>query len=696
MALSDRERQELEAELAALRAIEDESSNQEPQEDVSESVPELTGEGTLIDAMGLPISEEQAQNVSANLGQQRTAKDRAKEQLPLDPRFNPEDPSREESRRLGALENLPFTKDVEAGVTAAIDTFMDEDYSIQEFKERYNVELAEINEEIDRAEKKYPVDFHSAGFLATLGATKGFKGLKNVAFGAASTFSRSEERELEDAVMGGALGGIGEVLGLGAQKAVTGARDTVSKILGGSAAKKAGKFPQALTVKSKSKMIDHLDKHYIKHTPKSMDKATKEFGRDILNENIFKAGDEADDIFKKVVRKKSAIGRELDSVAKKLDVQAGNKPVDDGLSILRSIKSSILDALDDKMATTRQKKAYEKMLKELEEELLTPLPDGGAVGKQLSISELIDYKRRVAKTSADFASKQERVSSVGAIVKKEYKKVVGFLNSRIDDHIDKLVTKNKDDSASMAYRKLNRRFANLTTMEDILDTTRRLQEPRTTPLGQLAQLFMGNKVPAVHVGMDALMQNPKTPIYMISGLKTLSDFSRANPNNAAVKSLVRALTTKEFSEAYAEDRLQVAMGVASLQTKPLKRNLDEIKARANTISTVLRDMDEELADIFNTALEDGDDEALLQISDTFLKLPGAHKYVEPGRGIDGKVQNEEDKAAIEAELETMDISYPQQLQHKKALREQGIIPQIKPEPDRFLEYRKRDKDKPRF
>ena len=68
--------------------------------------------------------------------------------------------------------------------------------------------------------------------------------------------------------------------------------------------------------------------------------------------------------------------------------------------------------------------------------------------------------------------------------------------------------------------------------------------------------------------------------------------------------------------------------------------------------------------------------------------------IEGGIGWNGKVYSEQDKLLLEGQLKANnDISFAQKLTHLEGLRQQGIIPQVQPDPKPPLQHIPRRKDR---
>jgi hypothetical protein len=227
---------------------------------------------------------------------------------------------------LGVIQGSIIGKHVLSGVEAVYDTVQDNDYSIQEFREKFEQEKDSWNDQIKEASVKHPGLF-TAGQVTSGVATSLIPGMSGyggaAALSAAGSYFQDEDNDMMDALLGGTLGVAGQGIGQAIGMAVKPVSDKVSGYFKGIASNKAGKQFLDISSKSKKAIREHLSKMYkagvkttyngaIKTvTAKAESEAIKEFGEDLLNDGLIAVGDSVEKTLEKVSLKQLSLGDEL-------------------------------------------------------------------------------------------------------------------------------------------------------------------------------------------------------------------------------------------------------------------------------------------------------------------------------------------------------------------------------------------------
>ena len=600
----------------------------------------------------------------------------------------------------GIVEGIPFAKDIAAGASAAVDTFADADYSVEEFKEKFEKESDDWQEQIKKSEAKYYKTFLAGDLASSTALTfvPGGAGLKGATLlGAASGLSRSDDRELTDALLGG-------VLGFGSQKAgeyvqpIIGERINIAgEKLKGIAAKMAGKFPQQLSGMSKREVYEHLGKFFgFGVDPKKTIKtASKEFGEEILEEGILKVGEGVDDTLLNVIGRKKSLIDEMDNIINAADAKVGKAPVLNTKDIYDDIIGNVERELLSDVSTAAEGRAFKSIKRELDR-LLVLDKDGVASGKMWKISKLNEWRKKIDKLANTM--KEVKGNTAGSIAEKHLRGVARDTREIVDTAVENLLG-GAEDALLGVFKKTKKRYANMLVMEKVLKREAQRVAPNSLWGGvkeamniRRAGFLLGFTVDPILGGaalaVDLVVSSKKFAPSMAAGLKSLSKFVKANPDSKVAARFLRSVNIPDAPSEFLDDELAVAMSSANLQQNPLDRTNEALINNAASIATILRDENPDLAKEFNRAMESQDEDELARIGSALAQFPDAKQYMQPGQGFNGKFYNPEEKqAALEDLNKPGETSYAQRLLHKENIKRFSKVPEIVPEEDKFLQWK---------
>ena len=619
---------------------------------------------------------------------------------------------------MGVVEAVPFAKDILSGVEAAAETFADEDYSIEEFKEKWDKNKEEWNQLIHDAEAKHPLTFNAADFATSVGLSfiPGAAGVKGaVALGAASGLSRSEERSLEDALIGGGLGFLGHKAGEMLSKGVARLSGKISSKALGSAEQKTGQYFMELSSTSKRKILGQLQRQYgYKSVAKGADieDAVKAFGKDIHAEGLIQsATDTPEKIYERVFLKKEMLGEELDKFLYYVDDLAKGK-----------VKVNSADLYDDlySMVETQMVKdgvellPHEELALKKIQKTLAPLKrvddKGNIIDRELGLAQLPNLKRMFS--NLVMWESQNTASNASQVAQKYYKQISGHLHDRITETAELVASKTKVAGLSEQLATINKRYSNLATLDEVMSKELSKVSATTGIWGAVRSRLQGARAMSYALGAAynpaaaaailsvdtalgyAAQNNPA----LIRGLTSLAKHIKTNPNSQVASRFARAvLMSGDVTPEYLDEELKVAMAGAALYEQPIERTNEALIRNANAIASLIRDKNPDLAQEFHKAMEQQDEEALAAIGSAISRLPEAASFIKPGKGWNGKLFSQEEIQAEMDNLETTpNISYAQQLFHKAALKKNRIVPQVEPEIPRYIKWKSNKGEEPPY
>lgn len=340
---------------------------------------------------------------------------------------------------------------------------------------------------------------------------------------------------------------------------------------------------------------------------------------------------------------------------------------------------------------------------------------GEKVFKQFTPKSLHMTKTKLAQSIDAFFEKQLRgnklTESQIKTLTKDKAKIVGSFVEVLDETMSNL---SKGDASGIftsdKFRQLNSQYGLATKLEELAATASESKFRNSAfKLGSTAMTFKGffltgmggmaGGAPGIAAGvfLNSILQSSKTPAKVVRGLNKLRNKVMQQPNGDIARRLAALIHASDSPEAFEENITAMASEV-NLIENAVARDIGDVVSKANSISALIRvEMGDEAADSFLEAINSGDTDVIGSIMEQFEDSnPKSRKFIKDGKGWDGKVYSEAKKAELMEELETYDISRKQKLELGKSLREHGLVPQINQEPDRFFNYKQRDKSKPNY
>lgn len=350
----------------------------------------------------------------------------------------------------------------------------------------------------------------------------------------------------------------------------------------------------------------------------------------------------------------------------------------------------------------------------IEYKALPEITDAVKVFKQMSPKSLHMSKTRLAKSIEKELEKKMMGQSLTQSEAKEMKAVtasiVGDLIEALDDSAAEVAQ--KSGMASLKdFQRLRRQYGLVNKLEEVAHNVESSKFHNSAfGLGSQAITFKGfylaslgglaSGAPGVAAGvlMNYMLKSPQTPPKLVRGLRKLQSNITTNPNGNIAKKIQALLNSDVDNARIMEEQLTAMIAEVNLIDSAVARDVDDVLAKKNSIEALIRDAGgEEAASRFLDAIESGDPD---QIGSTmeFIEdnIPNASKFIQSGTGWNGKVYSEEKKQSLANEVERMDISRLQKSKLKKSLFQEGLVPQIQQEPERFFKYQTRDKKKPQF
>ena len=296
----------------------------------------------------------------------------------------------------------------------------------------------------------------------------------------------------------------------------------------------------------------------------------------------------------------------------------------------------------------------------------------------------------------------------------EFKEVTAAIVGEIIESLDDVaegIAKKVGTVSSTDFKRLRRQYGLINKLEEAAHSVESSKYHNSAfGLGSQAITFKGfylaslgglaSGAPGVAAGvmMNYMLKSPQTPPKLVRGLRKLSSNIQVNPNGKLAMRLQTLLNSDVDNARVMEEQLTAMIAEANLIDSAVARDMDDVLAKKNSIEALIRDAGgEEAASKFLDAIESGDPDqigaAMEFIEDN---IPNASKFIQSGTGWNGKVYSEEKKQTLANELERMDISRIQKSKLKKDLFQQGIVPKVEQEPERFIQFRTRDKKRPQY
>lgn len=677
-----------------------------------------------------PSFEDTQPEIEVAEGQTHYIDPETKEALPL-----PEDVADQsivgaDASLLGVVEGVPFAKDVLSAGQAAYESVTGDIPFGESFAKNKNEWDAAINE----AEEKHPLAFNmgdiGSGFAMPLKSIKAM-----TAFGAASSVSRSEDRDIWDAVSGGALGGTFGYLGQKAGDAI----NFVGKKLGVISDESVKNI--LVSNRSKEKVNQHIRKWYVKQGD-DLDTGTARFANKVLNKKIdgkfiIEKADTPNNIALKAKSWKESAGKNIDKILSESDKTIEPQKVqsfynrlrkDLGIDDLLNNPSSDAQAKGTKLLRTledeffeKQQTGVQKLTKEIDTGIIDSsgkpvfrkveelVPEFSSAPKKLTLKELNNMKKY-------YASKSNEQVLNGIPVKSDVAQFYGDMTKKISSEIDDLVTTENflDKYGFKSFRKANREYATASLLEEttrkvadnenlgILDKFQEVLKLRgmvfvAGTVGTAGLASTGSEGAAVTTALGTILYGLSTsrsaaPRFALAA-RELADNLR-NPNYS--KYLQKLSVAASLSSNAFRDKLSATMSEIALSNNKVERNLDSVLDKSKELVNIMQDMDPDKGAALQKMLERGNEDEIGAFLTNIEKTTDLSHIISDGIGFAGKVYSEEDKAMLANQLSSANISLSQKLQLKKNLMDNGIIPNIQPEQPVAPKYVPRNKKKPLY
>lgn len=638
----------------------------------------------------------------------------------------------------GMAEGIPGVKDTIAASKAA---FSGDEGN---FGEKYQQNLQEINEFINKAEQANPKAFMTGdiGAGVAAGAVTGPTLKAAALFGGLSGVSRSESREPADMLVEASKGaGLGLGAAWGSQKLIQGINKSAPFK---SLAKKFGLLADEATVDAiapgaqRKRLNEGLRKIYNtwddsqgKMIELSPDEITKRFVSDldsikVNGKPLMEVADTVDDTLMKFKQlKETTLGKYVNS----LDEAEAVIPEEKLFKIFERHKQSLnLDTLrkiDPKKAAQLEKKVadiYYNPVEEFEakivkktikgangeplltangqpiyEDVIEQVPKSVPKLKQMTLKDLDDYRRFFGDQTKKARSGQGL--SVDSSDFEIYNRGTGVLSDEIEGFIPN-VGEFKETKKMLRIARLG---------EDITQRTSDAIAKNKGPLAQLknainfrSMMFMaagglggGNRGAAVGYVLSKLSNAAKDPNTNIKVASKLRNLSKAIEDGIGDQYLKRLAVASSLSESEFNTELAAIGGELELAAKPLKRDFQSVLEMSDSVLEALQPLSPELASQLREAIDNKDQGSVGAIMDHVSKMPEAQGLVEDGMGWDGKVFDPKEKALLADQLQKdPSISFADKLMLKKELEENGTIPVARPKESssNFLQYMSRKRE----
>lgn len=626
---------------------------------------------------------------------------------------------------MGALESVPFAKDVLAGGVTLMEN------GTEKFEENYKANLRGTNEAINKAEEEYPFSFFAGDIGASMAIVNPARIPLALGVGGASALSRSEDRSVDDIIAGVAMTGAG----MGAGHALGKGAHWFGKKLGLLADRGVGEAVGALNGSTKANLDRHVMKWYGDGVEDTLENATSKWAKDILGEKdiygrpFLTVSTGLQEVSEKAGQLKDKYGKMMGSTLSAVDEQLGDaidpKKAEKIYNELRSELLGDLTDLKDPNAQRLVKKIDARLgatFKEISEETekITEIVQDKITGKFVPVTKEVikDSPKFRAMTLGElhktkqFVSKEVRnafdksASDIGAeahVLRRYSAKLADIVDNEVD-HLVKAGKIDIDGGEIKSFNTLKRKWANMHQVEEL--GWKAAAERRAGPFGifKNALSIRGLAVGAIQAGtqlptyaaattaiaVNQAMSSPKFPARLQAGFRKLSEHLQKNPESPLLK---RILVGTELSSDHFRENVSSVIGELNLMDSAMARTSDSVEMHSDSILTALDYHDKGAASALREALETGDKDGIGAVMDQVSKGP-LGKYFPQGLGWDGKVYSPMDKQILEEQLKADNsISFAQKLMHLESLRQKGIIPQVQPDPKPPLQHIPRRKDR---
>ena len=628
---------------------------------------------------------------------------------------------------LGALEGIPFAKDIAGGALTLLDT------GVEKFSENNESTKRIINDGINKAEEDHPYAFMGGEAFTSAAIFSGGKAAQ-LAAGGISALSRSEDRSADDILAGVAITGVT----MGALNVVGKGASLLGKRLGLLADRGVGEVTGALSAGEKKKLNKHIMKHFADKGD-DLNKATSKWAKATLGETdsqgrrLIGANQTFQQTREIALDLKEGYGKQIGkSIAKMDEVFPDGMPEKESklmyTEIIENLEKTIGSSKDPKtlkMAarararvdavfktemkeTTRTiKKVPNKVTGELEDIVEEVVKDMPPKYNRVSYTELHDTRKAIDNEVRHSFDANNQSLSTEMKVAKEY---ANSLRRSIDAKVTPLLESGKIDlkdpsnKAIKSFRELNKKFANMNLVEDM--TLEASYKASNGPMGMLKEAFatrgllIGSISAATGasqwaaagaaVAINRTMNSPRFPSHLQAGFRKLSEHIQRDAKSPLLN---RILLGASISSDALTKSVSSAIGELNLIENAVARNSDDATMKSDSLLAAMEFHDKDAASTLRDALESGDKNAIGQIMDQASKNPKLSNFIKPGLGWDGKVYSPIDKQILHDQLwGNMDVSLAQKIRHTGPLLGDGLIPQVQPDDKQPIQHIPRRKD----
>jgi len=621
---------------------------------------------------------------------------------------------------LGVMESIPFAKDVAAGAEALYDEATEADeFSLSQMGDKYRKNKREWDDEINEAEEKYPATFTTADIATGVGlgiATGGTSLAANIGLGAAEGLSRSEDRDVWDAVAGGAIAGAMDRAMFGTGKALK----FMGKKLGVIASRGIGEGVGAVNKSKARELNQHVRKMYLSgDKTRTLTEGYDQFAKDMLEETtesgkpflgVFQTLEETQvEAAKNLQRYGKEMGKvlaETDEVVKNVDTKrlrsrmqreiveplaqnAHPKAKKIAAQFSKEIDDIFLDV--EPQVTKKLKVGAEGLLEEITEEGPPKI-----TYKDIRLKDLHDMKVYLAREAGNAFDKEGREVTQGAL---ELRKQVGITSDFIDEIIDDAGI---DIPSANSYKKLKKKWANMLVVERMSadEAASRSMGPfgKMKSLLSLRGFFITSTVGGmgggptgllVSAALNEAMTSSRTPMAMAKGINSLSKHLQNAPDSKYAK---RIAVAAGLSADTLREAVTSSIAELNLSASPVQRNSQDALSKRSSIINALEPIDKDLARQLDEAFQDEDEETISTLMDNISKDPSTKGLIEPGIGWDGKWHSEEDRVQLEHSIRVKNLPASQESAYLDDLL-QGNVPEVVPQQPYQRQYASRDKSK---
>lgn len=281
-------------------------------------------------------------------------------------------------------------------------------------------------------------------------------------------------------------------------------------------------------------------------------------------------------------------------------------------------------------------------------------------------------------------------------------------HKKISNFMEDIMSKS-DEAILPQWKEVNRQWANANLIETItaakgdpniggsvITGMRKSMNLMGTGAGVIS-MGLGAPLPvAIGVGIaarEALRRGEAMSPKLANGLDRLAKHLIHDPNSKISMGVVAA---GAGTASYFHDHVMGAVSTLNLQDSPLERTVVDVQNRSDDILQVVQKLAPQQTDILRKAIDSRDEATISTVMEQVSKLPEARKLIKDGVGWNGKVTDPNDIQNLHKQVDSMNISMKQKLQHKQALTLSGTIPVLQKEVPYYIDYKARNKQEPNY